>query len=155
MCGRNEFRCVVYIRFVLRWNCPSATGSHAEKVWSPKSAEKLRLNESSARILHSKALPLVAEKSAHIAVDAEFARLERRDELLSNWHRLVLQSRLSVIRETFKEHQNAKNRAARNFQERRASLLDKLRLSRSDYLLPPMTLHQDPQQTARCRCCAK
>ena len=62
---------------------------------------------SSARILHSKALPLVDAKKVHVPADARFVRLERRDELLSNWHRLVQQSRLSVIRETRKEHQRA------------------------------------------------
>ena len=98
-----------------------------------------KLSESSARILHSKALPLVAAKKAHIAADAEFLRLERRDNLLSNWHRLVQQHRLSVIRETFKVHQNAKDRAARERQEWKAAALKSLRLSRSEYLLYPMT----------------
>ena len=98
-----------------------------------------KLSESSARILHSKALRLVAAKKAHIAADAEFVRLERQDELLSNWHRLMQQNRLSVIRETFKVHQNAKDRAARERQEWKAAALKSLRLSRSEHLLYPMT----------------
>ena len=98
-----------------------------------------KLSESSARILHSKALPLVAAKKAQIAADAEFLRLERRDELLSNWHRLVQQYCLSLIRETFKVHQNAKERAVREHQEWKSAALKSLRLSRSEYLLYPMT----------------
>ena len=98
-----------------------------------------KLSENSARILHSKALPLVAAKKAHIAADAEFVRLERRDELFSNWHRLLQQSLLSVIRETFKEHPNAKDGAAREHQEWKAAALKSLRLSRSEHLLLSMT----------------
>ena len=84
-----------------------------------------KLSESSARILHSKALPLVAAKKAQIAADAEFLRLERRDNLLSNWHWLM--------------QQNAKDRAARERQEWKAAALKSLRLSRSEYLLYQMT----------------
>ena len=80
-----------------------------------------KLSDSSARILHSKALPLIAAKTAHIAAVAEIVRLERRDQLLSNWHLLVQQSRLFVIRVTFKEHQNAKDRAACEHQEWKAA----------------------------------
>ena len=60
-----------------------------------------------------RALPLAAGKRAHVAADAEFARLERRDELISNSDRLVQQNLLSVNGETLKVHQNAKDRAAR------------------------------------------
>ena len=98
-----------------------------------------KLNESSARILRSKALPLVAAKKAHVAAEAEFVCLERQDELLSNWHRLVQQSLLSVIKETFKEHQNAKDRAAREHQGWKAAALKSLRLSLSEHLLHQMT----------------
>ena len=98
-----------------------------------------KLSASAARTLHSKAIKLAAVKREQLAAEAEMARLERRDRLLSDWHKLVRAARLAKARAALKKHRDAKARAERLHREKVAAIKDKARRSRTDYLLYPMT----------------
>ena len=102
-------------------------------------AEVSKLSASAARTLHSKAIKLAAVKREQLAAEAEMARLERRDRLLSDWHKLVRAARLAKVRAALKKHRDAKARAERLHREKVAAIKDKARRSRTDYLLYPMT----------------
>ena len=98
-----------------------------------------KLSASAARTLHSKAIKLAAVKREQLAAEAEMARLERRDRLLSDWHKLVRAARLAKTRAALKKHRDVKARAERLHREKVAAIKDKARRSRTDYLLYPMT----------------